>query len=432
MIQVGLWGKMASLDRGVGAFVCWGAVFMKVLFRLFSKRMSGWAPGSMFMVIVGACVWIFFGAEESPGREDLLGDEAVGLAIPLASAEPYRMRAGVVLGLYGKEEGFSYQRHMREIRELGATWVEILVPEYQEGRHSTCIGPDPLLTATEEEIARAVCQAHRQGLKVLLLPIVLLSNPGEEDWRGNIEPEPLEEWSESYRVMLLSYARLAQRERIEALSVGSELCSMEKHEGFWRGLIAEVRALYGGEVTYAANWDHYNVARFFDALDFIGISGYFSLTGKSDPDLRELVEAWKPIRERLWEWRREHGKPIVFTEIGYPSIDGANEDPWNYVMEGPLDLAEQALCYQAIRYSFAQDDLLSGIFFYDWWGDGGPEDRTYTPRRKPAEEVLKRFLHELAGGRLDSGVAVSPRLGPEEQPAGGRSPRLMTNCRHEP
>jgi hypothetical protein len=305
------------------------------------------------------------------------------------------MKAGVVLGLYSQQRGYDYGPKLREIRALGATWVELLVVQVQDDVNAACIRPDPLKTPPDEEVAAAVRQAHALGLRVLLMPIVLLERAGPKDWRGSIQPRPLDEWLDAYRSMLLYYALLCQREGVEALAVGSELCSLEWHESYWRGLIAETRAVYGGQLTYSFNWDHYQVARWQDALDFVGLSAYFSLTQSREPALAELVEAWRPIQAQLAAWQARHGRPLVFLEIGYPSVDGGNMDPWNYVMPGPLDHAEQALCYEALRRAWGGSELAAGLFFYDWWEAGGPEDRTYTPRGKPAEAVLRRFLGEL-------------------------------------
>jgi hypothetical protein len=311
--------------------------------------------------------------------------------------DPEAMKAGIVLGLYSQERGYDYGPKLREIRGLGATWVELLLVYYQDTARSSCVEPDPVKTPRLEEVGRAIDQAHELGLRVLVLPIVNLRKPGLKDWRGSLAPESLEAWRESYRELLLGLAELCERHGAEALSVGSELCSLEKHEALWRGLIAEARSRYTGLLTYSMNWDHYEVARYTDALDFVGLSAYFSLTRSKAPTLAELIEVWRPIVRQLEAWKQRTGKPLAFLEIGYPSVDGGNTGPWNYVMQGPVDLEEQALCYEALRRVFGPSPLLSGLFVYNWWEQGGPEDRTYTPRGKPAERVLLRMLHELAG-----------------------------------
>ena len=314
--------------------------------------------------------------------------------------DPFEMKSGVVLGLFSQERGFDYEPRLREIRQLGAEWVELLVVYFQDGRSSTCIERDAVKTPTEAELARVIRTARELGLHVLVLPVINLRSATDRDWRGNIEPESVEDWFESYRSILMTLADTCEREGAEALGIGSELCSMERHEVNWRGLVTDVRARYGGLVTYSANWDHYEGARFFEALDFVGLSAYFSLTKSLDPTLGDLVRAWRPIVERLETWQAAQGQPLVFLEIGYPSVDGGNTNPWDYRIKGAIDPAEQALCFEALRRVFVGRPLLSGLFAYDWWERGGPEDRTYTPRGKPAEGVLRELLAELQGRRV--------------------------------
>jgi len=36
--------------------------------------------------------------------------------------------------------------------------------------------------------------------------------------------------------------------------------------------------------------------------------------------------------------------------------------------------------------------MLEGVYFYLWWGAGGPEDKDYTPRGKGAEAVIRDWF----------------------------------------
>ena len=56
---------------------------------------------------------------------------------------------------------------------------------------------------------------------------------------------------------------------VEYLSVGTELVSTEKFTEKWRQLIADVRKIYHGEITYSVNWDRYGDVSFWDDLDYI-------------------------------------------------------------------------------------------------------------------------------------------------------------------
>jgi len=35
-----------------------------------------------------------------------------------------------------------------------------------------------------------------------------------------------------------------------------------------------------------------------------------------------------------------------------------------------------------------------GVYFFDWFEEGGPEDSSYSPRGKPALEVIRAYLRD--------------------------------------
>lgn len=157
-----------------------------------------------------------------------------------------------------------------------------------------------------------------------------------------------------------------------------------------------MRGLFPGQVVYSANWDHYEHVPFWDALDLIGLTGYHRLTQvqpPSQPTEAELVDSWARIRTVLLDWQANHhpGRPLVFTEVGYPSIDGAAYRPWEYTLGGTVDLEEQRRCWAAFAAAWAGEGRLAGFFAWNWWGVGGSDDANYTPRGKPALQVLRNL-----------------------------------------
>ncbi|MCH7854972.1 MAG: hypothetical protein IIB76_11660, partial [Proteobacteria bacterium] len=104
---------------------------------------------------------------------------------------PANFQRGVALGLYG-EPGFSYERHMREIRGLGATHVNLLVRGWMDKVTSSRVDITP--TPTDQDLVITIQAAHEVGLHVMLQPLVLLRNPEENDWRGTITPKKWNKW----------------------------------------------------------------------------------------------------------------------------------------------------------------------------------------------------------------------------------------------
>ena len=87
-------------------------------------------------------------------------------------------------------------------------------------------------------------------------------------------------------------------------------------------------------------------------------------------------------------------KPLVFLEVGYPSLDGGAKYPWDYTAKTRADLEEQAMAYRAFSRCWRGRPELLGVFFYEWWGEGGLGDKKYTPRNKPAMDIIRGFFRE--------------------------------------
>ena len=92
---------------------------------------------------------------------------------------------------------------------------------------------------------------------------------------------------------------------------------------------------------------------------------------------------------------------IIFTEVGYRSIDGVNKAPW--LRPSPpyqIDLQEQADCYNALLSQCKDRQWWSGVFWWNWEVNpnaGGQGDPFYTPQNKSAEAVLADYYVCLKG-----------------------------------
>ena len=98
--------------------------------------------------------------------------------------------------------------------------------------------------------------AHEQGMRVILMPIVLLDSPREGEWRGKIDPtkdrNTWEDWWKSYGDYILHMADIAQESKAEVFMVGSELISLEQQDDKWARLIKQVREHVTGFLSYSA------------------------------------------------------------------------------------------------------------------------------------------------------------------------------------
>ena len=258
----------------------------------------------------------------------------------------------------------------------------------------------------DEGLAMTTALARELGIRTLLKPHLWMRNHGVGKWRSDIRMESEADWDKwfaSYRRFILHYARLAEEQGIEALAVGTELhgTSVEREQD-WRDLIAAVREVYSGDLTYAANWwREYEQIRFWDALDFIGIQAYFPLTDSERPTLEQLTRGWREHLGPIEAVQNRFDKPVIFTEIGYKGTAGTAIRPWEWPQRRSddsveIDLETQARCYEAFFRTFWHRPWFAGSYFWKWYPSVNSTRRPppaidFTPQGKPAAEVMTRW-----------------------------------------
>lgn len=313
------------------------------------------------------------------------------LAALLSPYEKSPFQKGMVFGLFARDDPGHTEKGLTELEKLGVNSVCITIPWVISDVRSTKMAPRADMTPSDASLIATIHRARSSGMRVFLMPFLYVDKMGEGEWRGTMQPADWNAWFAAYRDFIVHYARLAGRQQVEYFSIGSELCSTEKRREDWVNLISKVREVYRGKLTYSSNWDHLEALSFADALDYLGMNAYFKLSDDPAADEETLVRGWEQVKAGIAAWRATIGKPLILTEVGYPSRHGAGVDPWNYGAEGAVDLGAQFRCYRAFQKVWSGDPSVAGVYFYIWWGEGGPEDPGYTPRGKPAAEVIKQW-----------------------------------------
>lgn len=316
----------------------------------------------------------------------------LGLAPADASAERPLAIRGMALGSYSDIRQAKLEEKLDEVKSLGATHVSLVVSWSTPDVRSTSIAPRKGSTTPDPVLERMIKAAHARGLKVFLFPILDVRRRKPLEWRGTMKPKSWDEWWRAYHRFMGHYARIAARTGVEMLCVGSELVTTETMRERWSTLIGEVRRLYRGKLVYSANWDHYQPVCFWDLVDIAGLTAYYQLTKNKQAAEKEMTTAWMAVRKKLVQWSRKIKKPFLFTEVGYPSMDGCAVQPWDYTLDAPVDLEEQRRAFSAFVNAWNGTRELLGVIFWDWYGDGGPKDTRYTPRGKPAARVIQRWF----------------------------------------
>jgi hypothetical protein len=330
-------------------------------------------------------------------------------------------------GLRGQYLGDAPAESMKKMADTGANWVCIcFAGEMNKPNepHIFWADSDPCMV-TDDEILRAISLARQNNLKIILKPMVEVR---DHTWRALIkfktaEGKPVpstvegddtqawDKWWSDFRQFLLHYAKIAEQTKCEVFSLGCEMGSTERQEDKWRSLIAEIRKVYSGAITYDTNHDEENRLTWWDAVDIISISGYYPIgTGKlakaaTDPNevppsensVESLKLKWKPIKERLRRISQRHDRPILFIEIGVCSVRNGSSIPWNHPDPNLFyDADEQSRYYQATIETFWDEPWFIGFTWWDW------PDHLYSLEQaksntgfciygKPAEQVVRQW-----------------------------------------
>jgi len=343
------------------------------------------------------------GEKEIAPEEDLekkkkeLKEKIAKLKTPLLPVDPEAFQKGVVYTSWSAEEllAVASDLELAHLKEIGVDYVAIMVPTYQNTVDSTIIvthdyeGGD---TPTDEAISHAIDTCHLLGIRVMLKPHVdcIDGTP-----RVNIIGSPA--WFESYKKMILRYAKMAEEKNAEIFCVGTELenTTFSAWEVQWRDIIRSIGEVYRGYTIYAANWTEYEGVNFWDMLDFVGIDAYFPLTNKKDPTEEELVGAWQKNADKIEKWLDKNNiqKGVIFTELGYVSSDGTNKQPWA-TLSNPEDQKEQADSLNSTFEVLTGRPWFKGIYLWQYFPQERWSPLGFTIKDKLAEEVVKKWYKE--------------------------------------
>lgn len=252
---------------------------------------------------------------------------------------------------------------------------------------------------TKRGLLQYAKEFQTKGVKVMVKPQIWV---WKGEFTGNIEMDSEEKWTileQSYSKFIFTYAKASQEINADILCIGTELEKFVKNRPkYWQKLIIEIRKIYKGKLTYAANWDEFKRVPFWGEIDFIGVDAYFPLSDKKSPTVKELEIGWIPHKEEIIEVQKKFNKPILFTEFGYRSVDFNAVKPWESDrVEGSVNLQAQVNGLQAIHNQFWKEDWFAGGFVWKWFHRhdevGGLKNNRFTPQNKPAEDLI-RILYQ--------------------------------------
>lgn len=304
-------------------------------------------------------------------------------------------------GMYVSEEGLHSQDALMNI---GINWVCLAFSVKQKTFTSTEILFDYRKNVPDLELISTIKRFRDRGVKLCLKPMI---DTEDGVWRALInfpdatmfdEDRYWSAWFESYQAYLLHYAEIAEYTGCEMFCLGCEMLGTERKESYWRDTIAKVRAIYHGKLTYNTNHGKEEVAKWYDAIDYVGTSAYYPVESKPGASLEDMKLQWEKIADHLEAVSKRLGKKILFMEIGCRSALGCAQMPWDFMHhEFPHSEEEQANFYESSLAVMTKRDWFAGYFWWDWsttiyhTKEEAENDNDFNIHLKKAEDVVKEW-----------------------------------------
>ena len=289
-------------------------------------------------------------------------------------------------------------KEMGSVKRINAEWVAVIPYGFsRSGKPNVSFDHNGQWWGERKEgSCKLIAFAKEHNLKVMLKPHVWVMGEG---WTGDYSLSSENDWKiweQDFSVYIMNYAHVADSLDVEMLCIGTEyrIPAKERPE-FWKHLISQIREVYNGQITYASNWDNFENITWWDKVDFIGIDAYFPLAEGDHPSVAEIEKGWEPVKSKLSEFSRRWNKPILFTEYGFQSANGAAGKHWE-LDKSSTNINEelQADAYEATYRSLMDEPWFAGGFLWKWHFTSR-HDRwrgtEWTPQNKPAEAVIAKW-----------------------------------------
>jgi hypothetical protein len=296
-------------------------------------------------------------------------------------------------------------------------------------------------TPDDDSLVAYLTELKSRGYNIMLYPMFFMDTANKH-WRGRVTGSAGDVVSfftktNGYNAFINHYANLSVG-KVDAFVIGSELIGLtsvqDVDDSFPAvdelvSLAASVKTTLGAsvKVTYAADWSEYhhesggwyNLDPLWASpnIDVIGIDAYFPLTDEAQAGITEqkIIDGWTQGEGYDWYytdesrtttaalspayawkniaywWSHTHtnpdmstspwvaqSKPIWFTEIGYPSVDGASNQPnvfydpnssesaFPYHSQGRVDFHAQRQALTASLKKWEGSSMIERMFVWTW------------------------------------------------------------------
>ncbi|MBI3846010.1 MAG: hypothetical protein HY292_15355 [Planctomycetes bacterium] len=317
------------------------------------------------------------------------------------------MRGACIAHTYSLDHGYVSRIAGDTMRRLHdddhVDWFSITPFGYMAAKDRPEIRPgfrdrsgEGLTEENDEAVWAAIDSAHAAGAKALLAPHLWVRGA----WCGDVAMKSDADWRaffEDYRALTLHYAMLARVRGADAFAIGKELVGTTRvRPDDWRALIADVRRVFPGPITYESNWgEEFETLPFWDALDFAGLNEYRPLATTVDASDDELRAAARAVADGIERVAKRIGKPIVLTEVGFPSHRRGAIEPWKDSADKTPAPEIQARAFRALFDALDGRPWLGGLYIWKVFTNPTTNENRptgYPIAGKPAETAIRDFV----------------------------------------
>src|SRR5579863_3626610 len=335
-------------------------------------------------------------------------DRVDGGEVPSGGLRPVpRFLRGVSLAMENSLEGGYHapalDRQLDRLAALGVDAVSLMPFAFQRGPAAPQLRMLNGSPESESDVGliHAVRRARAHGLRTLYKPHIWV---GGGSWPGDVamgDEAAWEDWWRDYRRFVLHHAVLARWAGADLFSVGCELSGTLGREADWRRLIAAVRQVFPGPLTYSGNWNgDLERAPFWGQLDLIGVDAYYPLAADLAASRAELARGATAVAARLAAASRAWRRPLLLTEVGFPASRAAWIAP--HREGGPPSQADQATAYEALFQALGRPAWLAGTFVWKAFSGEADGGGAMGRRHRDRQEADFRFL----GRRAEAVIAA--------------------------
>lgn len=335
------------------------------------------------------------------------------------------LHCGMNFGFMAKRGYYSRKEMLEQpakMAKAGVNWTTLNANFCQEQFYSRKVFLDFNFSSGELELAEMAKAMHDNGIKILFKPCL---TPLDSSWMGmvnfpdgqqqiqGVKSSYWDEWFSSFTESAKYFADFAERVKLDSIIIGAEYYGTEGRSDDWRKVIAEVRKIYSGPITYeftCSSRKAYSLDWFQD-LDFLSYSYYPPVcarnaeppVARSNPHytVEDMMNYLSSRKEKIISiCDRFDNKPIAFTEIGVRSAHGCILNPCDYQWETYYDGEEQANYMEAIFRTFWELPQWMGMYWWKWdetqnrpqYHTDPKGDMGFTIAGKPAENVLRKWF----------------------------------------